>query len=106
MPGDMQALIITAVSIACLHTLTGPDHYLPFIALSKAKGWNIAKTIGWTITCGLGHVLSSVALGLGGAALGWSLSKASWLENTWWYCRLGNADIWYWLYIVGYLQAV
>jgi hypothetical protein len=78
---EMQALLITAVSIACLHTLTGPDHYLPFIALSKARGWNIAKTIGWTITCGIGHVLSSVVLALGGAALGWSLSKVSFLED-------------------------
>ena len=77
----MQALLITAISIAFFHTLTGPDHYLPFIALSKARGWNIAKTIGWTITCGIGHVLSSVALALGGAALGWSLSKVSWLED-------------------------
>lgn len=73
--------MITAVSIACLHTLTGPDHYLPFIALSKAKSWTVSKTVGWTVVCGLGHVLSSVALALGGAALGWSLNKVSWLEN-------------------------
>ncbi len=77
----MQALILTAVSIACLHTLTGPDHYLPFIALSKSKGWGVGKTIGWTVVCGMGHVLSSVVLGLGGAALGWSLHKINWLEN-------------------------
>jgi hypothetical protein len=81
MSTEMQALILTAISIACLHTLTGPDHYLPFIALSKTRGWSIGKTIGWTITCGMGHVLSSVILGLGGAALGWSLHKISWLEN-------------------------
>jgi hypothetical protein len=78
---EMQALLITAISIACLHTLTGPDHYLPFIALSKARGWTIGKTIGWTVVCGIGHVLSSVALALGGAALGWSLSKVSFLED-------------------------
>jgi sulfite exporter TauE/SafE len=81
MQPEMQALLLTAISIACLHTLTGPDHYLPFIALSKSREWSLTKTIGWTITCGLGHVLSSVALGLGGAALGWSLSKINFLEN-------------------------
>jgi sulfite exporter TauE/SafE len=81
MQPEMQTLILTAISIAFLHTLTGPDHYLPFIALSKARGWNIAKTIGWTVACGMGHVLSSVVLGLGGAALGWSLNKISWLED-------------------------
>lgn len=81
MPPEMQALIFTAITIACLHTLTGPDHYLPFIVLSKTGRWSIRKTIAWTLICGIGHILSSVLLALGGAAVGWSLSKISWLEN-------------------------
>lgn len=81
MQSQIEVLVIAAVSIACLHTVTGPDHYLPFIALSKSRGWSFAKTIGWTIICGCGHVWSSVLLGLGGAAIGWSLSKMSWMEN-------------------------
>jgi hypothetical protein len=81
MPSETQVLVLAAISIACLHTVTGPDHYLPFIALSKSRGWSFAKTIGWTIICGCGHVWSSVVLALGGAALGWSFSKLSWLEN-------------------------
>lgn len=81
MQSEMEILIVAAISIACLHTVTGPDHYIPFIALSKARGWSLAKTIGWTIVCGCGHVWSSVVLGLGGAALGWSLSKVGWLES-------------------------
>lgn len=81
MQSEMEILIIAAVSVASLHTVTGPDHYLPFIALSKSRGWSLSKTIGWTIICGSGHVISSVVLGLGGAAFGWSLSKISWLEN-------------------------
>jgi sulfite exporter TauE/SafE len=81
MQSEMEILMIAAVSIACLHTVTGPDHYLPFIALSKSRGWSFSKTVGWTIICGCGHVWSSVLLGLGGAAIGWSLSKISWMEN-------------------------
>lgn len=81
MQSEMEVLIIAAISIACLHTVTGPDHYLPFIALSKSRDWSFAKTLGWTIVCGCGHVWSSVLLGLGGAAIGWSLSKISWMEN-------------------------
>jgi len=73
--------MIAAVSIACLHTVTGPDHYVPFIALSKSRGWSFTRTIFWTIVCGCGHVWSSVLLGLGGAAIGWSLSKVSWFET-------------------------
>jgi hypothetical protein len=81
MPAELQILLIAAVSIACLHTLTGPDHYLPFIALSKARGWSAGKTMLWTIICGCGHVWSSVLLALGGAAIGWSVSRVSWLEG-------------------------
>src|SRR3954471_15265739 len=81
MQADIEVLMVTAVSIACLHTITGPDHYLPFVALSKSRGWSFGRTIFWTITCGCGHVWSSVLLGLGGAAIGWSLAKISWLEN-------------------------
>ena len=81
MHNEMMVLIMSAITIACLHTVTGPDHYLPFIALSKSRGWSLGKTIGWTIVCGCGHVWSSVLLGLGGAAIGWSLSKISWLEG-------------------------
>ena len=81
MPSEIILLMIASVSIAFLHTVSGPDHYLPFIALSKARGWSYSKTIQWTIVCGLGHIASSVLLGLGGAALGWSLSSVNGIEN-------------------------
>jgi len=81
MSTELYYLIITAIGISFIHTLTGPDHYLPFIALSKANNWTVSKTIFWTVLCGIGHVGSSVILGLGGVALGWSLAKISWLEG-------------------------
>lgn len=81
MQSEIILLISTAVTVACIHTVTGPDHYLPFIALSKSRGWTFPKTLLWTVVCGCGHVLSSVLLAFGGAAIGWSLSKVTWLEN-------------------------
>lgn len=78
---NLSLLLITAITIACLHTVTGPDHYLPFIALSKARRWSFSRTLGWTAVCGLGHVGSSVVLGLCGAAIGWSFSKIKWFES-------------------------
>jgi sulfite exporter TauE/SafE len=81
MSSELQLLILTAIGISFLHTILGPDHYLPFIALSKARGWSLSRTIFWTIICGCGHVWSSVLLGLGGAALGWSLTKIDGLES-------------------------
>ncbi len=81
MASEVSLLLVTAITIALLHTLTGPDHYVPFIALSRSRKWTLTKTIYWTILCGCGHVWSSVLLGLGGAALGWSISKVSWLQG-------------------------
>ncbi|RYY68331.1 MAG: hypothetical protein EOO13_12615 [Chitinophagaceae bacterium] len=81
MPTDLSLLLITAISIAFLHTAAGPDHYLPFVALSKSGNWTYRKTIFWTMVCGAGHILSSVALGLAAGALGWSLSKLHIMEG-------------------------
>lgn len=81
MNSEISYLIITAITISCLHTLTGPDHYIPFIALSRSKSWSVNRTIFWTVICGIGHVGSSVILGLIGVAFGWSFGKISWLEN-------------------------
>jgi len=80
MSPELKILIVSAISISFLHTIAGPDHYLPFIALSKSRGWKFSKTVLWTIICGCGHVCSSIVLGLGGAALGWSLSKLKWMD--------------------------
>lgn len=81
MNAALQLLITTAVTISFLHTVTGPDHYVPFIALSRVRGWSIPKTVGWTLLCGIAHVGSSVLLGLLGIGLGWSLSKISGMED-------------------------
>jgi len=74
--GDSITLLsVTAISIGFIHTILGPDHYLPFIVLSEAKKWNLRKTMFITFLCGLGHVLSSVVLGLIGIAVGISVKK-------------------------------
>ena len=78
---DMGILWVATASIALVHTVTGPDHYLPFIVLAKAKKWSFPKTVFMTLVCGLGHVASSIVLGFLGVALGWSLSKIQFLES-------------------------
>jgi sulfite exporter TauE/SafE len=73
-----QTLILlsaTAVTLGFLHTILGPDHYLPFIVLSQAKKWSVKKTMIITFLCGLGHVLSSVVLGLVGIGVGISVNR-------------------------------
>jgi sulfite exporter TauE/SafE len=69
-PVDVSALCFLAVTIGFVHTLTGPDHYVPFVAMSQAGRWSLPKTILITVLCGFGHVGSSIAIGLIGVVLG------------------------------------
>ncbi len=75
------ALILTAASIGTIHTLLGPDHYIPFIAMSKAGNWSKKKTIWITFVAGVGHVLSSVVLGIIGITLGIALDSLELIES-------------------------
>ena len=71
----------TAAAIGLGHTVLGPDHYVPFIALSKARGWRASRTALITLLCGLGHILSSVVLGLAGIALGAAVFSLEAIES-------------------------
>lgn len=81
MSNEVIILVGTAAGIGFIHTLLGPDHYLPFIVLSKARQWSISRTLVITFLCGLGHVLSSVALGFIGIALGTAVFKLEAIES-------------------------
>jgi ABC-type nickel/cobalt efflux system permease component RcnA len=81
MEGSTLLLAGTAVTIGFVHTIVGPDHYLPFIVMGEARKWTIRKTMFITFLCGLGHVLSSVVVGFIGIAAGISLSKLEFLEG-------------------------
>jgi sulfite exporter TauE/SafE len=80
MNGELSLLIGAAASIAFIHTLMGPDHYLPFVAMAKARGWSQARTLRITLWCGLGHLVGSVGLGLVGIAFGAQLARLEWIE--------------------------
>ncbi len=71
----------TAASIGFIHTLIGPDHYLPFIMMSQAQKWSQRKTMVITFLCGIGHVLSSVLLGFVGVLFGVALQKLEFIEG-------------------------
>ena len=80
MDKEMFVLCVTAASIGFFHTLFGPDHYLPFIAMSRARNWSASKTAVVTLLCGIGHIMSSVVLGLIGIAFGIAVMKLEALE--------------------------
>jgi sulfite exporter TauE/SafE len=76
--GHLITLCGAAASIGFLHTLLGPDHYVPFVAMARVGRWSLSRTLVITALCGVGHVLGSVVLGLIGIALGVGVFK---LEN-------------------------
>jgi len=71
----------TAASLGIIHTILGPDHYIPFIVISRARRWTLLKTLWVTFFAGLGHILSSVILGLAGIALGIAVFKLETIES-------------------------
>ena len=86
---SMSVLLTTAASIALIHTLLGPDHYLPFIAIAKARQWSVIKTLWITGISGLGHVLGSIVLGFLGIAAGIGVQKLEFTESA-----RGNVAAW------------
>jgi len=88
-PPELTVLLATSASIALFHTLFGPDHYIPFIAMAKAGKWSLRKTAWITTLCGIGHVGSSVILGLLGIALGLAVGKLELIESA-----RGNLAAW------------
>ncbi|OHB63985.1 MAG: hypothetical protein A2168_03820 [Planctomycetes bacterium RBG_13_50_24] len=81
MSTEIKALVVMAASIGFFHTLLGPDHYLPFVMLSWARKWSGFKTALVTFLCGLGHIGSSVVLGLIGVSVGIAINKLEFVEG-------------------------
>ena len=67
--GLFLSLALGSMAVGALHSLA-PDHWLPFAAVARARGWSVGRTARITVLCGLGHVTGSVVLGLLGLLLG------------------------------------
>jgi len=81
MSGEINIILASAASIGFIHTLLGPDHYLPFIMMAKARKWSMMRTAVITSLCGLGHVAGSIALGFIGIGLGLAVGKLELIES-------------------------
>jgi len=78
---EIWVLAGTAATLGFVHTVIGPDHYLPFIVMSRARRWPLPKTLLISFLSGLGHVLSSVVLGFAGIALGIAVARLEGIES-------------------------
>ena len=92
--GNLSVLLWTAAVLGFLHTVLGPDHYVPFVMMAKAQKWSRLKTVVVTSLCGLGHVGSSVAIGAMLAAAGMAFSE--WKGSEWaaWHNTRGSLAAW------------
>jgi nickel/cobalt transporter (NicO) family protein len=80
-PAALHILLLTALWLGLVHTLLGPDHYLPFVMMSRAANWGLRRTLLITLSCGIAHVLGSVLLGCAGVFFGLSLSRLQAMES-------------------------
>jgi nickel/cobalt transporter (NicO) family protein len=75
------ALCLTAATVGVVHTILGPDHYVPFVAMSQAGRWSLGRTLRVTAGCGLAHVAGSVAIGVVGILLGMAVMRMETFES-------------------------
>jgi nickel/cobalt exporter len=73
--GIFWALAGTAAVVGGLHSLA-PDHWVPFMAVGRARDWTAARTAQVTFLCGFAHVTVSVLLGLLALRLGQGVLEA------------------------------
>jgi ABC-type nickel/cobalt efflux system permease component RcnA len=78
---ELSVLLLSTAGVAVLHTLAGPDHYLPFIVMGRARKWTTLRTVFWTVLCGFGHVGSSVVIALTGVIFGYGLERVQFIES-------------------------
>jgi hypothetical protein len=81
MLAELIPLGVTAVSVGFVHCVCGPDHYVPFVAMSRVGLWSLRKTLLITLVCGMGHVAGSAVIAFIGIALGLILSQLQAFES-------------------------
>ena len=78
----LTAIAALGFPVAFLHAAI-PTHWLPFVLVGRARGWNRARTLAITLAAGLGHVGLTTLLGLLIAWFGFKLNHS-----------LGDAFVW------------
>ena len=58
-------LMVATLVLAFTHTIS-PDHWFPFVVVGRTNKWSLPRTLALASLAGLGHVLTSVAIGLVG----------------------------------------
>ena len=83
MTATLSALWMTSLLTAVIHTIMGPDHYLPFVAIGKSRGYRLKTTLLWTFICGIGHIASALLIAVAFIYFSHWLSEENftWIED-------------------------
>src|SRR3954465_5253643 len=74
----LTTIAATGFTVAFFHAAI-PTHWLPFVLVSRARGWKRGKTLAVSALAGLGHVALTSLLGLVIAWFGFQLEeKVAW----------------------------
>lgn len=71
---DVLPLLIAAAVVGIIH-MSAPDHWMTICILGRTSKWSKGKLFGVSLATGLGHVVLSIALGLGIVAVGLVFSR-------------------------------
>jgi nickel/cobalt exporter len=72
----LTTVAATGFTVAFFHAAI-PTHWLPFVLVSRARGWSRGKTLAVSALAGLGHVALTSLLGLVIAWFGFQLDERS-----------------------------
>lgn len=70
----LLTLTVTGFSVAFLHAAI-PTHWLPFVAIGRARGWSRRQILAAVALAGGGHVVATTIFGVGLAGFGFELSE-------------------------------
>lgn len=59
----LVSIVATGLLVAFFHAAL-PTHWLPFVLIGRGQGWGAGKTLTIAAGAGVGHVLSTMALGV------------------------------------------
>jgi len=91
-------MLWAAAALGCIHTVLGPDHYVPFVMMARAERWSAWRTGVVTLLCGIGHVGSSVVIGIGLAVAG--TAWTAWQGSSWYGVQDGRGQFAAWMLII------
>ena len=82
METGLWALMIATFTLAVTHSIN-PDHWFPFVMVGRANKWKVSWVLVLAVVAGIGHVGTSVVIGLVGvfAEKGTSKDIAIFLES-------------------------